>query len=227
VKRTLEPEVMDTAEDAEGYDAMDFREPNSRFAEAALTLSKGVAAPHILDIGTGTARIPILVLFAHPRATIEAIDLAAEMLRVAQRNVRDAGLSERCKLRLVDAKSLPADERFDLVMCNSTAHHIPEPLDLFRQIALVAGDHAGILVRDLLRPETEADAWATVERVAPNDSARQKQLFFDSLCAALTLEEVEGLVRAAGLSGCTVLQVSDRHWSIERPAGSIERPRAP
>lgn len=218
MKRRLEPEVMDTSEDAEDYDAMDFREPNGRFAEAALALLGGVSAPHILDIGTGTAQIPLLVLGAHPRATVEAIDLSGEMLRVAERNVRRAGLEERCTLRRLDAKSLSLDERFDLVMCNSTAHHIPDPLDLFRQITLVAGASAGVLVRDLLRPDTESEAWATVERYAPNDSPRQKQLFFDSLCAGLTLDEVEALVREAGLSGGRVLQVSDRHWSLERPA---------
>ena len=31
--RILEPELMDTARDAEEYDAMDFTEPNTRFAE--------------------------------------------------------------------------------------------------------------------------------------------------------------------------------------------------
>jgi hypothetical protein len=55
-----------------------------------------------------------------------------------------------------------------------------------------------------------------VNRAAPDDSARQKQLFFDSLCAALTLEEVRELVAAAGLEGATVAQVSERHWSVER-----------
>ena len=73
-----------------------------------------------------------------------------------------------------------------------------------------------ILVRDLLRPASMDDAWATVKRVAAGDSKRQQQLFFDSLCAALTVVEVRALVREAGLDDLRVEMVSDRHWTAER-----------
>lgn len=215
--RTLEPEVMDTVEDAEEYDAMDFSGTDTLFAETAAALIGEARGGRALDIGTGTAKIPILLLARRPDMTVLAVDMADEMLRVAARNLETAGLTRACTLARMDAKALdtpPAS--FDLVMSNSIAHHIPEPLDLFREIARVTKPDGAILVRDLLRPESQDAAWAIVNRVAAGDSARQKQLFFDSLCAALTLEEVREMVATAGLSGARVVQSSDRHWSVER-----------
>ena len=81
--RILEPEVMDTAQDAEEYDAMDFAEANTRFAEDALALVPHISNVEAVDLGTGTARIPILMVERRPRISILAVDLAGEMLRVA------------------------------------------------------------------------------------------------------------------------------------------------
>lgn len=219
MRRTLEPEVMDTAEDALEYDAMDFAEPDTRFAEAAAALLGDAppAAARVLDIGTGTAKIPILLLGRRPGLSVLAVDMAEEMLRVAAASVERAGLAASCALARMDAKALDAPAgAFDLVMSNSLAHHLPEPLDLFREIARVVKPGGAILVRDLIRPESVEAARAIVDRVSPDDTPRQRRLFFDSLCAALTLDEVRDLVAAAGIEGATVAQVSDRHWSVER-----------
>ncbi len=215
--RTLEPEVMDTADDAEDYDAMDFQETDTRFAEDAAALL-GAGGGRVLDVGTGTAKIPVLLLARRPDLTVLAVDMADQMLRVAAKNIAAAGLEGACTLARMDAKALDAPPAsFDLVVSNSLAHHVPEPLGFFREIARVAGPGGAILVRDLIRPESREAAWAIVNRLAPDDSERQKQLFFDSLCAALTLDEVREMVAAAGLEGASVAQSSDRHWSVARP----------
>ena len=59
--RILEPELMDTEEDAEEYHAMDFSEPDRLFAADALRLIERVERPEIADFGTGTAKIPVLM----------------------------------------------------------------------------------------------------------------------------------------------------------------------
>jgi ubiquinone/menaquinone biosynthesis C-methylase UbiE len=218
MRRTLEPEVMDTAEDAEEYDAMDFRQTDTQFAATAAALLGAGRGGRVLDIGTGTAKIPVLLLARRPDIQVLAVDMADTMLVVAARNLAAAGLEQACTLARMDAKALDAlPAAFDLVMSNSLAHHVPEPLALFREIARVAGPEGAVLVRDLIRPETEEAAWAIVNRLASGDTARQRQLFFDSLCAALTLDEVRAMVTAAGIDGAHVAQSSDRHWSVERP----------
>ncbi len=219
MQRILEPELMDTARDAEEYDAMDFSEPNTTFAVAALTLLGKKSGAEVLDVGTGTADIPVRMLERNKDLRILGVDLANEMLRVGMRKVATAGFSEQCRLQVLDAKSLPFKaERFDMVLSNSTAHHIPDPLVHFKEVARVVKKTGAILMRDLIRPSTMDDAWAIVKRAAAGEHIRQQQLFFDSLCAALTIAEVEDLSRRAGMTGVRISQSSDRHWSLERPA---------
>ncbi len=217
--RILEPEVMDTARDAEEYDAMDFSEADTRFAEDALALIAARPGAEVLDIGTGTAKIPVLMLDRRKDLQVMAVDLSTEMLHVATRNVAKAGHGSACRLAKHDAKALRiSDKRYDLVMSNSTTHHIPDPLTHFQEVARVVRPDGAIIIRDLLRPETMDAAWAIVKRVAAGEHIRQQQLFFDSLCASLTLPEVEDLVSRAGLGRMRVAKISDRHWTAERSA---------
>ena len=70
--RILEPEVMDTAEDAADYDSMDHSEVNPRFVEhwGMACRSEGLppdAPLKMLDVGTGTARIPLQFCRPFPR----------------------------------------------------------------------------------------------------------------------------------------------------------------
>jgi ubiquinone/menaquinone biosynthesis C-methylase UbiE len=225
VKRILEPELMDTVRDAEEYDAMDFSEPNTTFAVAALGLLGKGSSPEILDVGTGTADIPVRMLERNPKLRVLGVDLAKEMIHVAIGKVASAGFSEQCRLQVLDGKSLPFKaDHFDMVMCNSTVHHIPEPLVLFKEMARVVKKDGALIVRDLMRPETMDEAWTIVRRAAAGEHIRQQQLFFDSLCAALTLGEVRDLAQRAGLldgvdkARVRIAPCSDRHWTLERHA---------
>src|SRR5438552_732827 len=100
--RVLEPEVMDTAEEAADYDAMDHAAVNGVFASDFLAAWDG--RNPVLDVGTGTAQIPVELCRRSPLPEVVGIDLSAHMLRVGEDNVRRAGLSGRIRLQLVDAK---------------------------------------------------------------------------------------------------------------------------
>lgn len=219
LRRILEPEVMDTAHDAAEYDAMDFSEVNRAFAERAAALAPSSGT--ILDAGTGTARIPILLL-QNTRAdlSIHAVDLSAEMLKIGERHVAAAGLSRRIRLHHADAKALPfVSGAFDMIISNSLVHHIPDPGPFFREIARLLRPRGALLLRDLRRPDTESGVHGLVKRYAGDADDYQRKLYRDSLYASLTVAEVEGYVSEAGIGGATVLCPSDRHWSVERIAG--------
>jgi SAM-dependent methyltransferase len=217
--RVLEPEVMDTAEEAADYDAMDFAAANGLFARDAIALLGGRVGARVLDIGVGTGQIPALMFAECMNLEMVAVDLAEAMLVVARARLDAAGLSSRCRVEKMDAKALDLpDASFDLVACNSMIHHIPDPAAAFREIARVVKPGGAIIVRDLIRPPTLEDAERIVERVAGGDNPRQKGLFFDSLRAALEVDEVSAMVRAAGLSDLRVERCSDRHWTAERAA---------
>lgn len=213
--RVLEPEVMDTAEEAEEYDAMDHGEVNRRFAADMLARRKDPA--RVVDVGTGTARIPIALCSMHGSCHVVASDLAEHMLRVARRNVEAAQLGDRIELVKADAKGahdVLRDGSFDVVMSNSIVHHIPSPARLFEELLRLLAPKGLLFVRDLERPTDERAVAKLVATYAANDTPKQRGLFEDSLRAALTIDEVIALVAPLGIPASCVTRTSDRHWTL-------------
>jgi ubiquinone/menaquinone biosynthesis C-methylase UbiE len=215
--RVLEPEVMDSLEDARDYDAMDHAEVNRRFVGDFLAARAGAglaAGAEVLDVGTGTAQIPIELCGRDPLARVVAIDLAGHMLRVARENVSRRGFGDRIALELVDAKRLPyPGGRFGAVMSNSIVHHIAQPRDTLVEMLRVVAPGGLLFVRDLSRPYDDASVRRLVEEYAGRCNAHQRQLFEDSLRAALSVDEMRALVARLGFDTATVLPTSDRHWT--------------
>lgn len=228
IPRVLEPEVMDTAEEAEDYDAMDHATVNGVFCDDLLSRRPDPA--WVLDVGTGTARIALALCERSSTVRVVATDLADHMLRVAAKNVQNAGMSERILLRKDDAKALaPFPEPFDVVCSNSVVHHIPEPEKALAAWWSRVPAGALFFVRDLLRPDTLGEVDALVEKYSgtrPSDSTqaasfdRQVGLFHASLCAALRLDEVRAIAVSLGMPESAVRATSDRHFTL-----AFEKPR--
>ena len=215
MKRTVEPEVMDTVEAAEAYDAMEHGEVDQAFVDRVIAL--GAESGHFLDVGTGPAQIPILLAQRCPHIQITAIDLSREMLKIANKHVADNFLTDRITLELVDAKSLPyPDNTFDGLISNSIVHHIHDSLAALKEMGRVMKPSGVVLIRDLIRPETTEDAQAFVDKYAAEDTPYQQKLYYDSFLASFTLEEVNQMLIQMDMPGAFVVQSSDRHWSIER-----------
>ena len=215
LQRILEPEVMDTWEDAVEYDAMDFTVVNTAFAGRALELAPREGL--VLDVGTGTARIPILMMQRNRRLKIVATDYSENMLKVGEMNVLAAGCSDRITLQFGDAKGIQfPDHHFDVVISNSLVHHLPDPRPFLGEMERVGKPNSAILIRDLIRPADTTQLEKLVQQYAGACNDYQKKLFRDSLLAALTLEEVQDLVVETGLRRTALVRSSDRHWSIER-----------
>lgn len=212
LQRILETEAMDSLLEAEEYDAMDHGEVNDRFVRDFT--AAGAAPDWTLDLGTGTALIP-LVLCAHLAGVrVVAVDYAGEMLRVARRNVVRKGAGGRIVLLRADGKRLPfPDEVFPQVISNSIVHHLAEPECLFREAWRVLRPGGIVFFRDLFRPPDAATWNVLVERYAGNATPHQKRMFADSLLASLTVEEVRGIVSSFGSNKDCVQATSDRHWT--------------
>jgi ubiquinone/menaquinone biosynthesis C-methylase UbiE len=213
--RILEPEVMDTWLEATAYDAMDFIAVNTTFATDAIALDPD--AIKILDLGTGTARIPILMCQQRPQYLITGIDLAQSMLIIGQQNIEQAGLTQRIRLERVDSKKMPyPDLEFDMLVSNSLVHHLPDPLSFFGEIKRLIKPGGAILIRDLIRPENDRIVNNLVAKLGKDYDAHQQQLFDDSLKAALTLGEVQDLLDRVGLTQVQLSQSSELHWTITK-----------
>jgi len=221
MQRITEPEVMDSPQEAIEYDAMDFLDVNTAFAESALALCPPTAL--ILDAGTGTARIPIIMCQRRPQWQIIGIDLAQSMLEIGRQNVEQAGLQQQIKLELVDAKQMPyPDAHFDMVISNSIIHHLPNPLPFLQELKRVLKPNGAIFLRDLMRPNTQEILEEIVNKYAADCNEHQKMLFRDSLHAAFTLDEINELMQQSSLESVHIYQSSDRHWTAERTGLSLK-----
>jgi ubiquinone/menaquinone biosynthesis C-methylase UbiE len=219
--RTLEPEVMDSLEEAVDYDSMDHSEVNRSFADEFLAALGKRGLPQVgtslevLDVGTGTARIPIEICQRSRDIRITAADLAGHMLQLAQRNVIEAGLSAQIKLDQVDAKGLPYPKaHFDAVISNSIVHHIPEPLNVLREMTRVLRPGGLLFVRDLMRLPSDEKITAILAKYAAGTNDHHRELFERSLHAALTVAETGERLRTLGYPADWVAPSSDRHWTI-------------
>lgn len=216
--RVLEPEVMDTAQEAIDYDRMDHRAVNEKFAldllAAAAENSVDLTAGAILDLGTGTAQIPIVLCQQQPGLKIVAVDAAGSMLSLARQNTANAGLAQQIEIARCDAKQLPfADQSCLAVISNSIIHHIPRPELALHEAIRVAQPGGLLFFRDLLRPESLAELKALVNCYAGSENAHQQQMFADSLHAALALHEVRQMIADQGFDPQRAQQTSDRHWT--------------
>ena len=211
--RVLEPEVMDSLEEARDYDAMDHGEVNRRFVADFLRLRPNL--DHVLDVGTGTAQIPLLLCQSTSAARVVAVDYARHMLNLADEHIREAGLGQRLFLQRADAKKLPyADGAFSAVISNSIVHHLPEPRLALTEMLRVLAPGGLLFIRDLMRPPDEGQVRHLVETYAAGANPQQRNLFEASLRAALTLEEIRGVIGELGLYGDAVQATSDRHWTL-------------
>lgn len=215
LQRILEVELMDTSEEATGYDQMDHAVVNSRFVSDFLAEHGTSRGGWYLDVGTGTGLIPLILAVADRNAKIEAVDGAHEMLKLASEHVASAGLTQRIRLIHGDAKnlSLPSG-KYEAVLSNSIVHHIPEPLTVMQEMVRLVAPGGTLFVRDLSRPVDAGRLQTLVNRYADGAPEIARRMFAESLHAALTPNEVADLVEPMGIPRACVALTSDRHWTL-------------
>ncbi len=216
IPRVLEPEAMETEEEVRQYDAMDHSAVNTRFVQDFLAAHGPCRGGLVLDVGTGTARIPIELARADGGARVLALDLSEAMLAQAARNIAAAGLSERIRCHLGDAKSLLDNfgaRSFEGVCSNTIIHHIPNPAPVLDEMARLVAPGGTLLVRDLVRPDSHGEIVRLADTYAGSETQAARALFEASLGAALSLEEIRAILRALGHDAQGVSMTSDRHWT--------------
>lgn len=216
MERIPEPDLMNDAAQAQAYAEADFEQPH----QYCLQLLQQ-SLPHLpqagiaLDLGCGPADITLRFATAFPHWHVDGIDGSAAMLHYGKVAVQRAQLGDRISLYEV---YLPEGEvpqtHYDLIFSNSLLHHLHDPMVLWQAIHRWAKPGTGIFVMDLMRPPSADIAAQFVETYAGSEPDILKRDFYNSLCAAYTVAEVQAQLHQAHLSHLEIKPVSDRHWIV-------------
>ena len=213
MERVLEPELMDDELQSIAYARADFSSSNQFFVDGLINDFPRPLRTAV-DIGCGPGDVMIRLARALPDLHITAIDASAPMIALARGAVMTEGLSDRIELvqGYVPGVALKAHS-FDAVLSKDLLHHVPDPSVLWKEIARLGRPGAVVYVMDLVRPPTPEEAHRIVDRVAAREAPILREDFYNSLCAAFTVDELREQVAAAGLD-LEVRQASDRHALI-------------
>lgn len=100
-----------------------------------LELAKPLSQPLCVDVGTGSACIPIACAKHHPTASFVAIDKSEPAIEVARRNVAKHGLTERIDVRAGNLlEPLKPGESPDFILSNPPYVPTSEILKLERDV---------------------------------------------------------------------------------------------
>jgi ribosomal protein L3 glutamine methyltransferase len=86
--------------------------------ELATVVPDAESVTSVLDLCTGSGCLAIIAALTYPNAIVDAIDLSADALEVARRNVADYGLEERITLQQSDLFTGLGTRRYDLIISN-------------------------------------------------------------------------------------------------------------
>lgn len=116
--------------------------------EEARRAMEGIPAPSVLDVGCGTGMLSERLLGAFPSCRLAGVDLSPAMVERAR-----ARLAGRAEVREADAERLPFhDGAFDLVVCNDSFHHYPDPDRAAFQMWRVLRKGGALVLGDVWQP---------------------------------------------------------------------------
>jgi ubiquinone/menaquinone biosynthesis C-methylase UbiE len=214
MKRIPESELMDDEHQSLAYARADFSASNQWFVNR-LRAEYPQYLERVIDIGCGPADVLIRLAKATPDIQITAIDGSRPMIKLAQQAVRAAGLEGQIKLMQGHMPGLPLEEHsYDAVLSKDVLHHLPDASALWKEAKRPGRPGALVFVMDLCRPETPDAARRIVDETVPAESPVLKRDFYNSLCAAFTVDEVREQVRHAQQE-FQVAQVTERHMLVK------------
>lgn len=203
MNRIPEPELMDDPQHVTAYAGACLDNGYWLFIQNFRKFFRDFAPKDaILDLGCGTASIPLRLAELFPHCQIHGVEGAPHMLQSGRNAVRRQGLEDRVYLFhgiLPDHCSLPR-ERYEAVVSNSFLHHLADPMVLWNAVKTYSLPHAAVLIIDLLRPASEESAENIVDKYVPDAPELLRRDMLLSLRAAYTLEEIAAQLQQAKLT---------------------------
>ena len=178
-----------------------------------MRVAAGVPSPRVLDLGCGTGALAACLLDAIPGCSLAGVDLSPRMVEVARARLRD-----RAEVLLGDAERLPFhDAAFDVVVCNDSFHHYPDPERAVFQAWRVLATGGALVLGDVWQP---APARALMNAWMPRSHEGDVRIYSEA-----ELRDVLGTWfnqvswRRVGVTACVAVARKDARRAADEPRG--------
>ena len=177
---------------------------------------KDIAGCDILDIGSGTGGVDVVLVRDHGAGTVIGIDVEKRLIDLATARLQKLRLEDRIKYRLVDPGPLPfSDESFDVVFSKDAIVHVRNKKDLYSEALRVLRPGGRLLVSDWLKGEGEAVAPLVREFITASGHD----------FTLVSLREMGEIVEKLGF---VEIDLADRQaWYLEEATAELGKLRGP
>ncbi len=138
------------------------RPETEHLVEAVLDITNHIPpGPHIVDVGTGSGAIAIVIAHELPDAYVYATDISEEALEIARANATRLQVDDDIEFRQADLLEGYADGKFDIVVSNppyvGESEHDKVQLEVrkFEPHLAVFGGHEGLDIYRRLIPQAQ------------------------------------------------------------------------
>ena len=223
MKRTPEPELMQSPSQVRAYADADFSRSDSMVIKSLEKYLTKIGRTlnnddSIFDIGCGPGNIAERIAKNWPFAKVVGIDGSRQMLDEAEKKLYK-NLTKNLTYKLIEINSLSTGEinfpfTADVLVSNSALHHFHDPYRFWGALKKLGKNNCIHIHRDLIRPDSMEKALEIKEKYLLNSPQILKKDFYASLKASFTVDEVKKQLVNAGLSQLEVSQVDELYFEI-------------
>jgi ubiquinone/menaquinone biosynthesis C-methylase UbiE len=194
-------EGIDDLDAARAYDMVS-RWPQFRLLRRliAAKLAKNLPTGLLADIGCGPGYLTTLIAKRYPSLRIVGVDAADEMIRAAEANAAQQGISDRVEYRQGDVGRLPLnDAELDFAISTLSLHHWSDPASAFDEVCRVLKPGGRMMLFDLRRDARRLVYWlfAFVQAAIVPAGLRRINEPMGSLLSSYALSELESMLSAS------------------------------
>ena len=223
MKRTPEPELMETPSQVKAYVDADFSKSDSMVVKglenflkkSGKTLNK---SNFIFDIACGPGNISERIAANWPFVKVVGIDGSKQML-IEARNKLNENPCINLAYELIEINSIATGKKTfplkaDVLVSNSGLHHFHKPWRFWEALKKLGKTNCIHFHRDLVRPSSIEKALEIKEKYLSNSPEILKRDFLASLKASFTVDEINQQLVNAGLSQLEVFQIDELYLEI-------------
>jgi ubiquinone/menaquinone biosynthesis C-methylase UbiE len=199
----VKPRVVETNEGIQGeftvevYDKMMRNLRDRGWIETDLVLKTGINQGLSLEIGPGPGYLGLEWLKKTEGTTLRALEISAEMIKMAEKNAIEYGLQNRVKYVEGDAQKMPfEDNTFDGVFTNGSLHEWSQPSRIFNEVYRCLKPGGKYLISDMRRDMNPFVKWFLKLMTKPKEI---RPGLISSINASYTVQEIQSILSKTDL----------------------------